>query len=119
MTYDVQGQGYSETFGHRPDGPLWCDAEECPGVPFQQDANFFEGTEDALDWFVSDANPLRGLLDASADASAIGAGTYDAATDSNVPHTLAGEPVADHLSRYLRTAYAFDGFTCSDMLAGC
>lgn len=287
MTYDVQGQGHSETFGHRPNGSLWCDTEECPGVPFQQDANFFEGTEDALDWFVSGDNPLRGLLDAdriglaghslgasavtavgnravpvadrpdievdavvgwdnislpetdpmtgvplaprvptmgqnaefffnvgpppsdpeadtgtferfraagidsyqvalrssthlewtyipyilpassegervamhytlawfdrhlkggpetlpaderlaqradarrrllltefdgSADASAIGAGTYDAATDRNVPHTLAGEPVADHLSRYLRSAYAFDGVECTDMLAGC
>lgn len=287
MTFDVQGQGHSETFGHHPEGSLWCDAEACPGVPFQQAANFFEGTEDALDWFVSDANPLRGLLDeariglaghslgasavtavgnravpvparpdievdavvgwdnislpdqdpvngvqlaprvptmgqnaeyffnagpppsdpdadtgtferfreagvgsyqvalrssthlewtyvpyilpassegervamhytlawfdrwlkggqealpaserrtqradarrrllaaefdASADASAIGAGTYDAATDSNVPHTLAGEPVADHLSRYLRSAYAFDGHDCRDVRAGC
>ena len=287
MTYDVQGQGHSETFGHRPDGSLWCGQDGCPGVPFQQSANFFEGTEDALDWFVSDANPLVGLLDesriglaghslggsavsavgnravpvpdrpdievdavvawdnlslpevdpvsgvelaprvpsmgqgaeyffnagpppsdpeaknatftrfrdagvdafqlnlrssthlewtyipyilpassegervamhytlawfdrylkggdetlpakerldqrrdaqrrllltefdASADASAIGAGTYDAATNSNVPHTLAGEPVADHLSRYLRSAYAFDGFDCTSMLAGC
>lgn len=288
MTYDVQGQGHSETFGHRPDGSLWCGQDGCPGVPFQQAANFFEGTEDALDWFVSDSNPLVGLLDdsriglaghslgasavtavgnrevpvpsrpdidvaavvgwdnislpatdpvsgvelaprvptlgqnaeyffnvgppptdpdagtgtferfrdagvdsyqvalrssthlewtyipyilpassegervamhytlawfdrylkgggtaelltaeqhaqradarrrllltdfdGSADASAIGAGTYDAATNSNVPHTLAGEPVADHLSRYLRSAYAFDGFDCTDMLAGC
>lgn len=287
MTYDVQGQGHSETFGHRPDGSLWCGQDGCPGVPFQQAANFYEGTEDALDWFVSDANPLFGLVDvdriglaghslgasavsavgnrevpvpsrpdieidavvgwdnlalpetdpvsgvalepripsmghgaeyffnagpppsnpegkntafsrfrdagvdtyqvnlrssthlewtyipyilpassegervamhytlawfdrylkggdetfpanerleqradaqrrlllaefdASADASAIGAGTYDAATNSNVPHTLAGEPVVDHLSRYLRSAYAFDGHDCEDVLAGC
>lgn len=65
MTYDVQGQGESETFGHHPDGSLWCDTGSCPGVPAQQAANFTEGTEDALDFFLSDDNPLRGLVDAS------------------------------------------------------
>ena len=291
MTYDVQGQGHSETFGHGPDGSLWCDGPDaCPGVPFQQAANFFEGTEDALDFFVSDDNPLRGLLDEqriglaghslgasavsavgnrevpvparpdididavvawdnmalpeqdpvtgvplaprvptmgqnaefffnvgpaptdpdadigafekfraagvdsyqlalrssthlewtyipyilpasaegervamhhtlawfdryvkadrdgavgravaerqqqardartrllatefgdSADASAIGAGTFDPATQTNVPHTIQGEPLAEHLSRYLRSAYAFDDHQCLDLLAGC
>jgi dienelactone hydrolase len=63
MTYDVQGQGQSETFGHQPDGSLWCNQDGCPGVPFQQAANFFEGTEEALVWFLSDRNPLRGLVD--------------------------------------------------------
>lgn len=63
MTYDVQGQGQSGTFGRRPDGSLWCGADGCPGVPAQQLANFVEGTEDALDWFLSPANPLRGILD--------------------------------------------------------
>lgn len=62
MTYDVQGQGQSETFGHNEDGSLWCNTEGCPGVPFQQDANFVEGTEDALDWFLSKRNPLRGRV---------------------------------------------------------
>ena len=63
MTYDVQGQGESETFGHHPDGTLWCNEASCPGVPSQQAANFFEGTEDALDWFLSGDNPLRGVVD--------------------------------------------------------
>jgi dienelactone hydrolase len=73
MTYDVQGQGQSDTFGERPDGSLWCapqgvlvadDPDDpCPGVPFQQRANFVEGTEDALAWLVSPDNPLRDLVD--------------------------------------------------------
>jgi pimeloyl-ACP methyl ester carboxylesterase len=73
MTYDVQGQGQSDTFGERPDGSLWCEPQglvvtddpddPCPGVPFQQRANFVEGTEDALLWLVSDANPLLDLVD--------------------------------------------------------
>ena len=63
LTYDVQGQGRSETFGHTEDGGIDCSLDGCPGVPFQQMANFVEGTEDALDWFLSDANPLRGLVD--------------------------------------------------------
>jgi dienelactone hydrolase len=299
MTYDVQGQGQSEVFGHHPDGSLWCDgapgSEACPGVPFQQEANFVEGTEDALLFLLSDANPLRGLVDedrlglaghslgatavtrvgnrpqpvpdaafvangfepfpidvdavvawdnanlgadqqprvptmgqsadyffapepspteapdpeadtatyrrfvgagvdamqvalassthlewtyipyilpassegervamhytlawmdryvkgstdglrgparratravvadatarltattfdGSADASAIGAGTWDPATGTNVPHTISGDTVAGHLSIYHRSAYAFDGHRCDDMRTGC
>lgn len=63
MTYDVQGQGESETFAHHSDGSLWCGASGCPGVPFQQAKNFYEGTEDAIAWFLSNANPLRGLVE--------------------------------------------------------
>lgn len=64
MTYDVQGQGKSETFGHDPEtGAIRCTPDDCPGVPFQQAANFVEGTEDALEWFLSGANPLRGMID--------------------------------------------------------
>ncbi len=58
-------------------------------------------------------------FDDSADASAIGAGTFDPATLQNVPHTIEGESVADHLSIYHRSAYAFDGHRCDDMRAGC
>lgn len=45
MTYDVQGQGRSDTFGAGPD--------MFRGVPAQQAANFVEGTEEALDFFLS------------------------------------------------------------------
>ncbi len=47
LTYDVQGQGASETFAHP------CDATSCPGVPFQQAYNFVQGTRDALDYLLS------------------------------------------------------------------
>jgi hypothetical protein len=62
MTYDVQGQGTSETLPHPTNAVPFCnpfappeDEEElgCPGVPFQQEANFTKGTEDALDFFLS------------------------------------------------------------------
>ena len=49
LTYDVQGQGQSETFSHEPGSPV-------PGtqnVPSQQDANFYDGTVDALRFFLS------------------------------------------------------------------
>jgi dienelactone hydrolase len=45
MTFDVQGQGRSDTFGAGPD--------MFRGVPAQQAANFVEGTEEALDFFLS------------------------------------------------------------------
>ena len=58
MTYDVQGQGTSETLPH---------GDCCPGVPSQQLGNFTTGTEDALDFFTSRANPFRRLFDRSPD----------------------------------------------------
>src|SRR5689334_9589826 len=77
LTYDVQGQGRSETLPHQG-GPSadfpWCDPTStpqgqeqsgCPGVPFQQQANFVYGTEDAIDFIESTpgkpyANPQAG-----------------------------------------------------------
>jgi dienelactone hydrolase len=45
LTYDVQGQGRSDTFGEAPD--------EGEGVPAQEGQPFYDGTEDALDFLVS------------------------------------------------------------------
>jgi dienelactone hydrolase len=97
MTYDVQGQGTSETLPHPTNALPFCnpfaapDDEElsgCPGVPFQQEANFTKGTEDALDFFLStpsspyvspasddldvnDYNPYWQLFDRSADTRTV------------------------------------------------
>jgi len=78
LTFDVQGQGESETFGHDSAGNTWCaptssepippgapwenheQNPSCPGVPFQQPSNFVKGTVDALDFlFSSDDDPYR------------------------------------------------------------
>ena len=65
LTYDVQGQGRSETLPHQNEqvnalpfcNPFAPPADEeqggCPGVPFQQPSNFINGTIDALDFFMS------------------------------------------------------------------
>lgn len=63
LTYDVQGQGTSETLPHTTDELLpSCDptadpapgeSTGCPGVPAQQLANFVVGTQDALSFFTS------------------------------------------------------------------
>src|SRR3954452_20336512 len=64
MTYDVQGQGQSDTFGSDCSDPTSPPASgSCQGVPFQQSYNFFQGTEDALNFFFSDKHPGRGELD--------------------------------------------------------
>ena len=76
LTYDVQGQGTSETFPHLGSpadlpycslaaAPLAGEETSCPGVPAQQTANFVYGTEDAIDFFLSTpdapyANPSAG-----------------------------------------------------------
>ncbi|WP_344837386.1 hypothetical protein [Actinocorallia longicatena] len=84
LTFDVQGQGQSETFPHIGDlllpscgtGPKPPnEAGDCPGVPSQQAANFVYGTSDAIDFFyatpsspVREAfNPLWKLVDRSPD----------------------------------------------------
>lgn len=56
LTYDVQGQGQSETTGHEP-GSIFPTRE---GVPSQQAANFHDGTIDALRFFLS--TPRRPYL---------------------------------------------------------
>jgi dienelactone hydrolase len=87
LTYDVQGQGTSETLPHEneqvnalpfcnPLAPPGAGEDfGCPGVPAQQDSNFVYGTQDALSFFLStprrpyrDAfNPLWKLFDRSRD----------------------------------------------------
>jgi dienelactone hydrolase len=79
LTYDVQGQGTSETFPHEggtSDALPFCnpfaeprdqEMSGCPGVPFQQLANFVVGTEDALDFFVSPKNPYARWFDRTKD----------------------------------------------------
>ena len=62
LTYDVQGQGNSDTL---PGDGRCTGPSSCPGVPFQQAYNFYQGTEDALDYFLSSATPRRSELDAS------------------------------------------------------
>ena len=87
MTYDVQGQGTSETLPHENDQvnavpfcnpfapPKAGEQFGCPGVPAQQDSNFVFGTRDALSFFLSrprrryhgEFNPLWRLFDRSRD----------------------------------------------------
>lgn len=87
LTYDVQGQGTSETLPHQNDqinalpfcNPFGPPAEGeqfgCPGVPAQQDSNFVFGTQDALSYFLStpdkryngEFNPYWNLFDRSPD----------------------------------------------------
>jgi dienelactone hydrolase len=65
LTYDVQGQGTSETLPHENDQvsalpfcnpfapPGELEQFGCPGVPAQQGSNFIHGTTDALSFFLS------------------------------------------------------------------
>lgn len=48
-------------------------------------------------------------FDASADASSIGAGTWDPVSGNNVPYRIAGRCVADNVSIYYRSAYFLEG----------
>jgi len=62
---------------------------------------------------------LARFFDDSTDKTAIGQGTFDAATQQNVPYHIAGENIADHLTFFLHSQVAFDGKTCLDWQAGC
>src|SRR3954452_12927238 len=72
MTYDVQGQGGSDLFPANCPDPSNPSAS-CPGVPYQQSYNFYQGAEDSLSFFLStparkfggSSNPYAGDLDTS------------------------------------------------------
>ena len=62
------------------------------------------------------------VFDGSADASSIGMGCWDPATNGNVPYTIGGECVAEHLSIYHQSSYDLENGThaAPDMRAlGC
>ncbi len=88
MTYDVQGQGHSDLL------PASCTPSSCPGVPYQQNYNFYQGAEDSLSWFDSPANPGFSRLNAdrigiaghSAGAAAV---TWVGQCDSRVKAVVA------------------------------
>ena len=52
MTYDVQGQGDSDLFPKNCPDPSNA-LKSCPGVPYQQNYNFYQGAEDSLNLFLS------------------------------------------------------------------
>jgi dienelactone hydrolase len=58
-------------------------------------------------------------FDDSSDRSSIGQGSFDLTTRRNMPYLIGNEPVADHLSFYFRSFYAFDGLACEDIRLGC
>jgi dienelactone hydrolase len=65
MTYDVQGQGDSDLLGAKcvPSLAQLEALSVCPGVPYQQSYNFYQGAEDSLGWFDSLENPYFAQLD--------------------------------------------------------
>jgi hypothetical protein len=71
FTFDVQGQGESEGFGHAP-GDV---TPTFDGFPSQQSPNFVDGTVDALRFFLSTpAAPYRPVGWSEADVAAAEAG---------------------------------------------
>jgi dienelactone hydrolase len=136
LTYDVQGQGTSETLPHQgpqADFPT-CDPSAqpaegeqsgCPGVPFQQSANFVYGTQDALSFFLSTPrrpypnpaagsasvnsfNPLWGRFDRSRDRRTVTAGRTTRV--AIVGHSLGAQAVSfvQGVDRRAETVVALD-----------
>ncbi|HEY1828045.1 MAG TPA: hypothetical protein VGF87_08495 [Acidimicrobiales bacterium] len=122
LTFDVQGQGQSETLPHEgadPDlpscGPLTTEPGQvtpCPGVPAEQDQDFIDSTEDAITFFlstpaapyanrqagslaVSHYNPLWALFDHSPD-------TQSATPGRTTPLALIGHSTGAVIATYLQ-----------------
>jgi hypothetical protein len=53
------------------------------------------------------------------DGSSIGIGTWDPATQSNVPYRIDGMPTIDQLSVYFPSSYSFGGYACGDIRSDC
>jgi dienelactone hydrolase len=62
---------------------------------------------------------LARQFDDSADRVAIGQGTYDPLTRSNVPYEVEGGQVEQHLSPWFVSRAAFDHVRCEDLRSGC
>lgn len=62
---------------------------------------------------------LARRFDGTADAVAIGQGTWDPVTQQNVPYRIAGRRVRGHLSPIFRSSADFDAVRCPDLRAGC
>jgi len=73
MTYDPQGQGDSDLLPAHCIFPESGGKPACPGVPYQQNYNFYQGAEDSLSFFLSTPkhhfggsyNPYFAMLDRS------------------------------------------------------
>lgn len=61
------------------------------------------------------ARLVAARFDRSVDRSSIGLGTWDPATQTNQPYRIGGLRVADALSAYYVSRYAFAGHACDDM----
>jgi dienelactone hydrolase len=141
LTYDVQGQGTSETLPHL--GPVedfpYCDPTAapaegeqsgCPGVPFQQSANFIYGTEDAIDFIestpshryrnphsgsakVNSFNPLWGLIDRRPDKRSATKGRRNKL--AIIGHSLGAAAISyvQGVDRRVETAIALDKLSAS------
>lgn len=89
LTYDVQGQGQSETFSHGPGDPV-------PGttnVPSQQDANFHDGTVDTMEFLLSTPEDPYVPIGWSDDDVAA---AREAAADEDLDWVNPGAGVLDH-----------------------
>ena len=58
-------------------------------------------------------------FDRSTDRSSIGQGRWSVLAQRNVPYRIGGERVADRLSFYFPSLYAFDGLACADLRRRC
>jgi hypothetical protein len=101
MTFDVQGQGYSETLPHNgPDPNLpYCDPLEpdgpgqvtpCDGVPSESNQNFINSTENAISFFLSTPSALY----TDADAGSLVVNRYNPLWDefNHTPDTQTSTP---------------------------
>ena len=103
LTYDVQGEGDSDLL------PAGCPTlahptEQCAGVPYQQDYNFFQGAEDSLSYFLSTpGHPYRGTYDP-------GWRTLDPGRVAIAGHSLGADAVswAGQCDRRVRAIVAWD-----------
>ena len=75
--------------------------------------------DEALQRANAEGRLLARTFDASADASSIGLGWYDPIADANVPYTIEGDAVADHLSLFHASKIAFGTAHCDDWRGGC
>jgi len=106
MTYDVQGQGDSDLLPANcmPTPAELQSGSICPGVPYQQNYNFYQGAEDSLSFFLSTpSHPYEGTYNP-------GWALLDRSDVAEAGHSLGAEAVswAGQCDRRVKAIVAWD-----------
>jgi dienelactone hydrolase len=96
LTVDPQGVGRSDTFGTPPCGGATT-SDPCPGVPWQQAANYVDAFVSGIDYAVKNRHVDRSHIGVAGHSLAARAASYVQGTDRHIGAIVAWDNLASSL----------------------